>query len=79
MRKTRHEIRCVKGHLKRYGEYLLNEKSDASEFLKGRGDGLLRALDILSGDITGDSTVLHMDKCLCRKKKVAKYDHYENL
>jgi len=66
--KTRHELKCLRNHLKRQGNYLLNEKEDASEFHKGRGDGFLRVLDMLNGEITGDSS--WFEECICKSQRI---------
>lgn len=72
MKKSRHELRCIIKHLENTGRSLLKRES---EFWKGHGDALLRVVDILKGDISGDTCVIH--DCICRVKRVAKYDHYE--
>lgn len=73
---ARHDLKCIVEHYERYGNKLLNEQKDNSEFVKGRGDGMLRVAATLRGEITG-SDVIHDPECICQTPKHASYDHYE--
>lgn len=75
IKNRRHELKCIINHLENHGNYLLNEKKNASDFQKGEGDGLLRASDILKGVVSGDCCFIK--DCICRKKRKFCYDHYE--
>jgi len=67
MKKQRHDLSCIRNHLKTEGEYFLNGKGAINNWWKGIGSGLLDALDILNGDIKGDTT--YFENCKCRKKR----------
>jgi hypothetical protein len=84
-KKIRHTIGCIKKHLLEHGNYLLgnvmykmdfNKSNKRSEFQKGCGDGLLRALDLLEGRITGDGSYIYPNRCICRPKRVQNKQYY---
>jgi hypothetical protein len=64
-KEKKHDLDCIKAQLKREGEKHLNQEPNAFEFVKGRGDGLLRALDLLNGEVTGDCTFIGKQNCIC--------------
>jgi len=74
--KKGHTIKCLKRHLLKRGEYLLNGKGAINDWWKGHGDAYLRVVDMLNGDITGDDC--WFDECVCRRKRIPKNKNSEN-